>query len=121
MPKARVLPEPVGARPQTSRPARASAMVAAWIANGSVIPWAARERLIGSGTPNWAKVGGIGSPGPRVGRAVSGFASPRRMRQGRCSGGPRGRKNQYPVANPSTRTRRSNPKGTDQMTRLSGS
>ena len=38
MPKARVLPEPVGARPQTSRPARRSGMVAAWTSNGAVMP-----------------------------------------------------------------------------------
>ena len=38
MPKASVLPEPVGARPQMSRPARASGMVAAWMGKGSVMP-----------------------------------------------------------------------------------
>ena len=34
MPNASVLPEPVGALPQTSRPARASGMVAAWMGKG---------------------------------------------------------------------------------------
>ena len=38
MPKARVLPEPVGARPQTSRPARPSAMVSSWIGKGASMP-----------------------------------------------------------------------------------
>ena len=37
-PNAMVLPEPVGARPHTSRPARASGIVAAWMSNGCVIP-----------------------------------------------------------------------------------
>ncbi len=37
-PKARVLPEPVGARPQTSRPARASGSAAAWMGNGASMP-----------------------------------------------------------------------------------
>ena len=41
-PKARVLPEPVGARPQMSRPARPSGSVAAWIGNG-VVDALARE------------------------------------------------------------------------------
>ena len=40
-PKASVLPEPVLALPQTSRPARASAMVRRWIAKGSWMPWSA--------------------------------------------------------------------------------
>ena len=39
MPKARVLPEPVLALPQTSRPARASATVMAWMEKAVVIPW----------------------------------------------------------------------------------
>ncbi len=42
--KARVLPEPVGARPETSRPASASGSVAAWIGNGVVMPSRANER-----------------------------------------------------------------------------
>ena len=37
-PKAMVLPEPVGARPHTSRPSSASGMVAAWMSKGCVIP-----------------------------------------------------------------------------------
>ena len=56
IPKASVLPEPVGARPQTSRPARASVMVAAWMAKGWVMPRASRARQIRSGTPSRAKV-----------------------------------------------------------------
>ena len=35
--KARVLPEPVGASPDTSRPARTSAIVTAWMGSGRVI------------------------------------------------------------------------------------
>ena len=37
-PKPRVLPEPVWARPRTSRPARASGRVRDWIAKGATIP-----------------------------------------------------------------------------------
>ena len=44
MPKASVLPEPVLALPQMSRPARASRMVRAWIANGSTMPAARQGR-----------------------------------------------------------------------------
>ncbi len=43
-PNARVLPEPVWARPSTSRPARASGMVAVWIGNGVVMPDSASAR-----------------------------------------------------------------------------
>ena len=45
-PKASVLPDPVGARPATSRPARASGMTADWIGNGSVIAAASRRAQI---------------------------------------------------------------------------
>ena len=38
MPKASVLPEPVGDLASTSRPASTSPMTERWIANGSVIP-----------------------------------------------------------------------------------
>ena len=64
MPKARVLPEPVGARPQMSRPSSASVMVAAWMAKGSMMPRASSARVMESGTPSWAKVVDIGSPVP---------------------------------------------------------
>ena len=37
-PNASVLPEPVCARPRTSRPASASGTAAAWIGNGAVTP-----------------------------------------------------------------------------------
>src|SRR5690606_10068172 len=53
-PKARVLPEPVGARPSTSRPASPSAIVAAWMANGVVIPRAASASQMKAGTPSCA-------------------------------------------------------------------
>ena len=38
IPKASVFPDPVGARPQMSCPAKASARTAAWISKGSVMP-----------------------------------------------------------------------------------
>ena len=40
-PNARVLPEPVWARPRTSRPARASGRARDWMANGPMMPRAA--------------------------------------------------------------------------------
>jgi hypothetical protein len=51
------LPEPVGAFPQTSRPASASGMVMAWIGNGDVIPFASRAATMSEGTPSTAKEG----------------------------------------------------------------
>ncbi len=53
-PKASVLPEPVGARPATSRPARASGMTADWMGNGSVIASASRRAHRSEGTPSSA-------------------------------------------------------------------
>ena len=53
-----VLPEPVGALPQTSRPARASGRVAACTGNGSVMPRSSRRAQRWAGTPRSAKVGG---------------------------------------------------------------
>ena len=55
-PKARVLPEPVLALPQMSRPARASGMVSAWIGKGSVMPSRARAATRSAGRPSPAKV-----------------------------------------------------------------
>ena len=49
MPKARVLPEPVWARPSTSWPARPSGMTAAWTGVGAVMPWAARAVISSAG------------------------------------------------------------------------
>ncbi len=43
-PNAMVLPEPVGARPQTSWPARASGRIAAWMGNGVLIERAGQAR-----------------------------------------------------------------------------
>ena len=63
MPKARVLPEPVGARPQTSRPARRSGSVAAWMGKGSVAPRRVRTSTTSSGTPSSANEGDMGTPG----------------------------------------------------------
>jgi hypothetical protein len=54
-PKARVLPEPVWALPQTSRPARASGMVRVWIGNGDVMPDAARASARSGATPSAPK------------------------------------------------------------------
>ena len=54
-----VLPEPVGALPQTSRPARPSGTVAAWTGKGSVMPSSSRRAHRWAGTPRAAKVGGM--------------------------------------------------------------
>ncbi len=56
-PKASVLPEPVAARPRTSRPATMSGMTAAWIGNGDGMP--ARPSAVTSefGRPRAAKPG----------------------------------------------------------------
>src|SRR5689334_21427561 len=55
--KAMVLPEPVGARPQTSRPASASAIVAAWIGNGSRMPRSVSRVTTSLRTPRSVKLG----------------------------------------------------------------
>src|SRR4051794_34184258 len=55
-PKASVLPEPVGALPQTSSPARAGGMAAAWTGKGSVrLCWVRRTQR-SSATPSAEKV-----------------------------------------------------------------
>ena len=51
-PNASVLPEPVWARPSTSRPASASATVRAWIGDGTVMPRVASMVTIDSGSPS---------------------------------------------------------------------
>src|SRR6202158_5825190 len=56
IPKAKVLPEPVGARPLTSRPASASGRAAAWMGNGSVMAPRVRTLTRSAGTPRSAKV-----------------------------------------------------------------
>ena len=56
MPKAMVLPDPVGARPQRSRPAQPSARVRVWMAKGARIPRAFRVETSSGGTPRSAKV-----------------------------------------------------------------
>ena len=65
-PNASVLPDPVGAMPQTSRPARESGKVAAWIGNAVVIPRCSRAVDSTGGTPRSEK-----RTGARVG--VDGF------------------------------------------------
>src|ERR1700684_2662959 len=55
-PKPRVLPEPVFALPQISRPARASAIVMALIGEAGVIPCALRTLTRALATPRSSKV-----------------------------------------------------------------
>jgi hypothetical protein len=55
IPKASVLPEPVGDLASTSRPARTSVITSFWIANGRVIPSRARESITARETPSPAK------------------------------------------------------------------
>ncbi|CAG6927969.1 hypothetical protein PICSAR104_03976 [Mycobacterium avium subsp. paratuberculosis] len=57
--KASVLPLPVFPRPSTSRPARVSGRVSAWMGNGLVIPRAVSASTIRAGTPRSAKVLGV--------------------------------------------------------------
>src|SRR5204863_272134 len=57
--KPSVLPEPVGARPQTSLPARPGGMADAWIGNGSVRRSRVRRTQRSSATPSAAKVVGV--------------------------------------------------------------
>jgi hypothetical protein len=58
MPNASVLPEPVLALPHTSRPARPSATVMAWMGKAVVMPWSSRALTRDGSTPNEAKVWG---------------------------------------------------------------
>src|ERR1019366_10016651 len=55
MPKASVLPEPVGALPQMSRPASAAGMVAVWIGSGLVMPNFCSRALMSAETPRSVK------------------------------------------------------------------
>src|SRR5439155_23385656 len=57
-PKARVLPEPVGARTGTARPARTSAITIRWTANGVSRPRLARAPDVAADRPRPAKVEG---------------------------------------------------------------
>ena len=74
-PKARVLPEPVRARPRTSRPLSASGIVSAWIGKGVVMPAAPRFSTSVAGRPRAAKppssrvVGGAGGVAAAAGSA----------------------------------------------------
>src|SRR5512140_391321 len=56
IPKASVLPEPVGARPEMSRPARASRIAAAWIGQGAVLPRLTSASMRSAETPRSAKL-----------------------------------------------------------------
>ncbi len=69
-PKARVLPDPVRARPHTSRPCIATGIASVWISNGWANPAAARPSSIRGGTPSAAKPVG-GCTGGRVTTVVS--------------------------------------------------
>src|SRR5262249_18474439 len=84
-PKASVLPEPVLALPHTSRPARASSMVAAWMAKGSSMPWAARASTISALRPSDRKVVTFGcTPVTSLRRPVLGSSrSGKQVRYGR--------------------------------------
>ncbi len=62
-PKASVLPEPVLARPHTSRPCMATGTASVWIANGWANPHAARPVSIRSGTPSAANPVGASTGG----------------------------------------------------------
>ncbi len=77
-PNASVLPEPVRARPQTSRPCIATGMAAVWIMNGWAKPIAARPTSMRSGTPSSANPVGVSTGGnvAVVVRAVMGRAPP---------------------------------------------
>ena len=62
-PKASVLPEPVWARPHTSRPCSATGIASVWIANGCAKPAAASPRSMRSGTPRAANPVGASTGG----------------------------------------------------------
>src|SRR5688572_31182611 len=51
IPKARVLPDPVLALPQMSRPARAAGITSDWIGKGSMMPWSDRAVQRSGDTP----------------------------------------------------------------------
>jgi hypothetical protein len=55
MPKASVLPEPVGALPQMSLPASAAGMVADWMGSGLVMPNFSKRALMSAETPRSEK------------------------------------------------------------------
>ena len=75
-PKARVLPEPVLALPQTSRPARASATVRAWIGKALMMPWSASALVSSAGDAE-----GLEGPGGLVGVVAGDVAVPGRRRR----------------------------------------
>jgi len=78
-PNASVLPEPVLALPQTSRPARASSTVMAWMANGAWMPCSSSAAtMAGSSSP----VSPLPRPGPCPRRALGAVLA-------RCYGRPR--------------------------------
>ena len=88
-PNASVLPEPVRARPHTSRPSIATGMAAVWIMNGWANPAAARPSSMRGGTPRSAKPVG-GSTGGRavmVVRAVVPWGHPVGRRGGAVAAG----------------------------------
>ena len=85
IPKARVLPEPVGDCASTSRPASPSGMTRLWIANGTVIPRLARASTTGRDTPRPVNVSSSMNPPCRAAfRAASSveISNPRRTGHG---------------------------------------
>src|SRR5579875_1665140 len=78
---ARVLPDPVGALPEMSRPARASGMVAAWTGSGVVMPGWRRTLTRVPGRPSSEKLfvgaaGLAGAAGAAVVLRAAGTAAP---------------------------------------------
>ena len=85
-PNASVLPEPVCARPSTSRPSIASGSARAWIANGSLIFRAASALISRSGRPSSANDAGAGA-----GRAAASDSARSSPAYGSACGGRTGR------------------------------
>ena len=74
-PNASVLPEPVRPRPSTSRPARPSGSVAAWIGNSSVSPLAVSAVTTAAGRPRSPNVRGRSAASRTVGCGRAGVAA----------------------------------------------
>src|SRR5450755_594889 len=83
-PKARVLPDPVWARPSTSRPASASGSARAWMANGASIPRWASALNRGPGMPSSRKVVSAGAG--TLSAAVRAWSRAERTTAGRAAG-----------------------------------
>ena len=77
-----VLPEPVGALPQTSRPARPSGTVAAWTGKGSVMPSSSRRGAQVGGHAEGGEGGGHGWLSGRTEPRAPGWRSQATARHG---------------------------------------